>query len=523
MKKLSIGIQTFSEFKKNNLVYVDKTEIIHKLITDGKYYFLSRPRRFGKSLMLDTISDLFKGKKEAFENLWVYDKWDFTEKFHVVKISFTAMSYPELGLKKAIDLTMDDLGKDFGIKFIQPEYSGKFIELIKTLGKERPVVILIDEYDKPIVDYLEREKLPQADENRKILKHFYSGIKDLDQYIRFFMITGVSKFSQVSIFSDLNHLKDITTSSDFATIVGYSEDEIKIFYKDYLKILCKELELSEEEALSEIKKWYNGYSWDGKTFLHNPFSVINLFSDRSFKNYWFETGTPTFLIDQIKEAKENFADLNNQQVATNSFNKFDITDLDPAALMFQTGYLTIKEHDAKSGRYLLDYPNKEVSDSFMLFSLPPFTGRKQTESQRIVDNMIQNLETFQIERFIIDIRSLFSSIPGSDSQHICKYEGYYHSIVYIALKIMGIYIDAEVESAYGITDAVVKTEKYIYLLEFKMGSAESAIKQIEDKKYYEPYLADGREIILFGLGFSKDMRNVEEYLVKKLGVGNEKI
>ncbi|MBU4486636.1 MAG: ATP-binding protein, partial [Candidatus Delongbacteria bacterium] len=422
-----------------------------------------------------------------------------------------------LGLGEAFEQFLDKKAKELDIEYEYSEtYSGKFLELIEKLGKKKQIVILIDEYDKPIIDFLEKDELKTAEQNRRILKNFYAGIKDMDKYIKFFFITGVSKFSQVSIFSDLNHLTDITTAKDFSEIVGYTEKEIKDNYNEYLTQLTENLELSKADLLKKIKLWYNGYSWDGKKFLYNPFSVLSLFFNKDFGNYWFETGTPTFLVKKIKENGEPFSNFEKINVSKTSFNKYDIDNLNTTALLFQTGYLTIKEYDPKRNKYLLDYPNKEVRDSLLLFSLNSYTNKEPALVETIVDRLTAALEETRIDDFMIELKALFESIPYKESEHIHNYEGYYHSIIYIALKIMGIYIECEIMSSRGITDAVIKTKKNIFVLEFKMGDAETAIKQIKDKKYYEPYVADKREIILFGIGFDKEERNIKNYITETL-------
>ncbi|MBT3387646.1 MAG: AAA family ATPase [Desulfobacula sp.] len=343
MKKLGLGVQELSEFKEKNLIYVDKTDIIHTLIDDGKYYFLSRPRRFGKSLLVNTIHALFSCEKSLFEEYWIYDKWNWRKKHPVIKISFSKLNYREDGLKKSLELALSQQAQFHGIEMRTSGYGNRFLELIETLGKENPVVILIDEYDKPIIDYLEESDFEQAQQNREILKTFYAGIKDQDKYIRFLFITGVSKFSKVSIFSDLNHLTDITINDRFATLTGYTEDEIKQYYGGYLLAVQKKLELSKEQLLARIKEWYDGYSWDGINFLYNPYSILNLFYAGVFKNYWFETGSPTFLIKRLKAEDKKIHASINKDIKEAAFSKYDIENMNITAIMFQTGYLTIKK------------------------------------------------------------------------------------------------------------------------------------------------------------------------------------
>ncbi len=516
MKKLGLGIQALSEFKANNYIYVDKTENIYKLIDDGKYYFFSRPRRFGKSLLVDTIKELFSANKSLFEECWVYDKWDWEKKYPVIKISFAKMSYRKDGLEEALELCLLEQAKIHNIQLETPSYDKRFLELIETLGRETPVVVLIDEYDKPIIDYLEKSEFEQALENREILKTFYAGVKDEDKYLRFFFITGVSKFSRVSIFSDLNHLTDITINDKCASIVGYSEAEIKKYYSHYLDLVAKKYKLNQKQLLQKIKEWYNGYSWDGVNFLYNPYSILNLFYAEVFKNYWFETGTPTFLIKRLKEADNKLNRSVNKLVNESTFNKYDIDNINITAIMFQTGYLTIKEIDYEVNKYRLDFPNKEVRDSFLNFAVEHYANSSPDEMEYIVDTLLEALEQNDMQSFFTALQALFSSITVRQLEKVKEYEGFYHSIIYIVLKIVGIQIDCEIQSHFGTTDAVIKTDDYIYVFEFKMGSAKSAIEQIKKKKYYAPYVADKRGVLIVGFGFNKAKRNVADFVVEEM-------
>jgi len=516
MKKLSLGIQDLSKFKEKNLIYVDKTKLIHKLIDEGDYYFLSRPRRFGKSLLVNTIHALFSGEKRLFDECWIYNNWNWEDKYNVIKISFTEIAYETQGLETALGIYLDELGKLNKVTYDSPDYSGRFLELIKKLGQKKPVVVLIDEYDKPIIDYLEKSEFKQAQKNRDILKTFYSGIKDQDKYLRFFFITGVSKFSRVSIFSDLNHLTDITISKHFPDITGYTQAEIKKYYAHYLKKLSKELQLSESETIKEIARWYDGYSWDGKTFVFNPYSIISLFYHEAFRNFWFETGTPTFLIKKMKEVGNKFNQSINKEVDESAFNKYDIDNINITAIMFQTGYLTIKKADYMQNKYSIDFPNKEVRDSFLNFAVENYADTSQDEMEYIVDILLDAVNQNNMKDFFSALQSLFSSISVKQLEKVKEYEGFYHSIIYIVLKIVGIKIECEIQSSFGATDAVIKTKDYIYVLEFKMGYAKSAVDQIKKKKYYAPYLSDKRDVFIVGFGINKAKRNLEDFVVEEV-------
>jgi hypothetical protein len=516
MKKLGLGIQELSKFREKNLIYVDKTKLIHKLIDEGDYYFLSRPRRFGKSLLVSTICALFSCEKSLFKDCWIYDRWNWEKKRPVIKISFSKINYREDGLKKALERALSKQAEIHGIELKTASYGDQFLELIETLGRETPVAVLIDEYDKPIIDYLEKSEFEKARDNREILKTFYAGVKDQDKYIRFFFITGVSKFSRVSIFSDLNHLTDITISRHFPDITGYTETEIKKYYSHYLKKLSKELQLSESETIKEIARWYDGYSWDGKTFVFNPYSIISLFYHEAFRNFWFETGTPTFLIKKMKEVGNKFNQSINKEVDESAFNKYDIDNINITAIMFQTGYLTIKKADYMQNKYSIDFPNKEVRDSFLNFAVENYADTSQDEMEYIVDILLDAVNQNNMKDFFSALQSLFSSISVKQLEKVKEYEGFYHSIIYIVLKIVGIKIECEIQSSFGATDAVIKTKDYIYVLEFKMGYAKSAVDQIKKKKYYAPYLSDKRDVFIVGFGINKAKRNLEDFIVEEM-------
>ncbi len=497
---------------------MDKTELIEKLIISGKYYFLSRPRRFGKSLLINTIQELFSGNKDLFTGCSVEDTWNWEETNPVIKISFSEMNYRQDGLEKALEHYLLQLAEEHGVRFTTTSgYGSRFLELIKTVGRETPVVVLIDEYDKPIIDYLEKSANEQAEENREILKTLYTGIKDQDRFLRFLLITGVSKFSKVSIFSDLNHLTDITVSRHFAAIAGYSEAEIRQYYPEYLAALSQDFNQSTDAMMEEIRRWYNGYSWDGKTFLCNPYSIISLFFHQVFRNFWFETGTPSFLVRQMKHAGGKINEYIGKEVNESVFSRYDVDNMNTTAIMFQTGYLTIKKFDWLRNKYHLDFPNKEVRESFLLFAAEHYAGSTQNEMEGMSEMLTDALLFNDMQSFFTALQALFSSIAVKQLDKVKEYEGFYHSVIYIVLKLLGIRVACEVQSNFGSTDAVLQTAGHIYVLEFKMGTAVSALEQIKKRKYHAPYLADTRTLVLVGLGFDKAERNVRDFVVEEVG------
>ncbi|OQX79559.1 MAG: hypothetical protein B6D61_03360 [Bacteroidetes bacterium 4484_249] len=510
MKNLPIGIQEFSEFKANNYIYIDKTEYIYQLL-QNKYYFLSRPRRFGKSLLLNTIKEIFNGKRELFEGLWIYDKIDW-EQYPVIKISMSNIGHDSLGLEDALDNMLSDIAGKNDIKLSKPAFSLRFKELIEKLSENKQVVILIDEYDKPIIDYI--DDIPKAEKNRKILKSFYSIIKDSDSYIKFFFVTGVSKFSQVSIFSDLNNLSDITLDKNFAVLTGYTQEELEKYFPDYIKKVSADYSGIYDDIMVEIEKWYDGYSWDGVNFVYNPFSILNFFSKREFDDYWFSTGTPTFLTKLIKENKYTVFDLTNKTIFRSELNKYEITNISLIPLLFQTGYLTIKKVNQKEKTLLLDYPNSEVEMSFSIHLLSELNGGNKDNTNTVLIEIVKAFNNNSIEKFVELINTLFKGISYT---LIEKKEKYFHSIFYIIMRVLGFTIESEVLTIDGRIDAAVFTDDYIYVLEFKAAyDSKKGVEQIIDKGYHKKYSDDKRKKILIGINFNTETKCIDDYEVMEI-------
>lgn len=367
MKKLPIGIQTFEKMIDGEFLYVDKTRGIFEMITSGQYFFLSRPRRFGKSLLVSTLKEIFSGNKELFKGLWIYDKIDW-EKYPVIHIDFSKISYKTTDLlEKSLEKTVRKIGKKYNIHLDENcDYKNAFSDLIEEVAKIGKVVILIDEYDKPIIDKISQPEIAMG--NRDVLREFYAVIKASDEFNRFAFITGISKFSKVSVFSGLNNLIDITINETYSTLLGYTQEELLRDFGDRLERIALEEGKPQEELVDEMRTWYDGYSWDGKRFVYNPFSVLNFFYKEQLGNYWFDSGTPSMLITLIKESDIDVKQLESYKAGETVFNSFDIDRLHIFSLLFQTGYLTIKEVEpVETGKslYVLSYPNLEVKESFM--------------------------------------------------------------------------------------------------------------------------------------------------------------
>ena len=505
MKNLPLGIQDFRKIIENNLLYADKTKYIYDIVNSGSYYFLSRPRRFGKSLLISTMKELFLGNKELFKNLWIYDKVNW-QKHPVIHISFSTLDYKEQTLNKAISNKIDKIAADYKISLKTELYSTKFEELIHELAKTQKVVILIDEYDKPIIDYIEDTE--QAKENMAVLKNFYSVLKDADSYLRFLFITGVSKFSKVSIFSDLNNLEDITIDSNSACLTGITEQELKAYFEPYIQKLEEKYSKYNINVRKKIRTEYLGYSWDGVCFLYNPFTLLNLFKKSTFGDYWFQSGTPTFLMKLIKEQHYTTFDLENKTLFVSTFDKYEIEDITLISLLFQTGYLTIKKYDQIDMTITLDYPNNEVERAFSIHLLANLNGGKTVTTNSMLYQMTVAVEENKIEKFLELLSELFKGIayPLIDNK-----EKYYHSVFYLVVKMLGFNIESEIMTIDGRIDCVLKTKDVIYIIEFKTGNTIKAINQIRDKAYHQKYESDKRKVQLLGIDFDTENKKIADY------------
>jgi len=505
LKKLPIGIQTFSKIVEDNHVYIDKTEIAYNLIKKGTYYFLSRPRRFGKSLFLDTLKNIFQGNKDLFKGLYIHNKWDFTTTYPVIKISFGAGVHNETnGLDKTLRYRLKDIAEDYNIECENLEDTREcFAILIKSIYKKynQKVVILIDEYDKPILDNITNTTL--AKEMRDKLKNFYSVIKDSDEYIKFVFITGVSKFSKVNLFSGLNNLEDITLNPSYGTICGYTHEDIKTTFKEHL----------ENVDLNLLKEWYNGYNYFSDK-VYNPFDILLFISNgKDYRNYWWSTGNPSFLIELLKKREYFIPDIANFEANDALLDSFDVEHINLIALLWQTGYLTIKEKftSVRGGvKYKLTIPNKEIRLSFNDFLIDYLT-QERSQKFSYQDDLYEVLSSADMEGFEKTLKILFASIPYHNftNNEIQNYEGYYASVMYAYLASLGQEIITEDSTNRSRIDLTLKFPNKIYIFEFKVVDASEgkSLEQIKEKKYYEKYQGFD-EIYLVGIEFCKVERNV---------------
>ncbi len=507
--KYPIGIQDFRKIREEGFVYVDKTEQIFNLLKNGDYFFLSRPRRFGKSLLLSTIKELYSGQKELFKGLWIEDQWDWDDQHPVICLKFSSQGVSTLGLEKAIHNMLEAAAEELGVSLPDTSYDQKFKSLIQQKGKEKKVVLLVDEYDKPIIDYL--DDIEQAETNRETLKSFYSVIKDSDPYLELVFITGVSAFSKVSIFSELNNLSNISLHRYTDTLLGITQEEVEAYFSEPLKYIADQENLSLPSLLEKVKRWYNGYSWNGVDRLYNPFSLLRFLDAQAFQNFWFETGTPTFLVREMR--KHQYYDVELAEASPEQLTSFHASALDPISVLFQTGYLTIDHFDKTYRQYVLRYPNQEVRFSMQQHLLLVYQEKYPGNALAPVVAMAKALAVKDIEKVVATLNSLFASIPYDLWQK--ENEHFYHALVHLIFSLLGTYIRSEVHTSQGRCDALVENEHYIYAFEFKLdGSAEAALQQIREKGYLAPYQDSEKEKVAVGINFSTEKKAVEEWRVE---------
>ena len=504
-RRLPIGMQTFREIRERDCYYVDKTAYIGRLLDEGKHYFLSRPRRFGKSLFLDTCKELFEGNAPLFEDLAIHDRWDWSVRHPVLRLSFGSGNFKEPG---HLELNlMEQLAAAERAADVDTEYRtapGRFGALLEALHRQagRPVAVLVDEYDKPILDVLEEPEIARA--NRDFLRGLYATIKDRDAHVRFSFITGVSKFSKVSLFSGLNNLTDITLDPRYSSVCGYSDADLDTVFAPELDGLDR----------NEIRDWYNGYSWRGEEKVYNPFDILLLFRNREFDAYWFETGTPTFLIETLVERGVSALALDGMVGSASLLSTFDVESIAPEALLFQTGYLTIRATESRGGRtrYRLGYPNREVFQSLNESLLAYLTRDSQRE--RNGDRLYDLLMAGDVAALKDLFHAFFASIPyewytGND---LARFEGYYASVFYTYFaSVLGTGVMVEDSSSRGRADMAVRAGGRVYLFEFKVveqAGSGAALAQLKAKAYADKYRALGEPVHLVGVEFSSASRNV---------------
>jgi len=515
-RKLPVGIQCFEDLRKEGCLYVDKTAYIYRLATTGKPYFLGRPRRFGKSLLVSTLKAYFLGKKELFEGLAIADLEKEWVEYPVFHIDMNVEGYLNLGsLYSALNANLKVLEKKWGAGANEESHAVRFMGLIRRAYEQtgRKVVVLIDEYDKPLLGTMHDLK---ADADiTTVLKGFYGILKSADEYLKFVFLTGVTKFSKVSVFSDLNHLTDISMDKNYAGICGISETELKKIFEPEISALSVEMEKSRDETLAELKKRYDGYHFARKSEgMYNPYSLLRTFFSGELRDYWFETGTPTFLVRMLKNLNFDVKSLEkNVVIPSRDIAEYRVDSGTPVPLLYQTGYLTIKGYDDRLHDYILGFPNDEVKYGFLNELIPVYMQKNSNLSEFYTGHFIRDLEAGNVENFMIRLRAFFAGITYELNN---KTEKDYQTVFYLLVKMMGQFVEAEMRSAAGRADAVIATADAVFVFEFKLTgkeTAEDALKQIDDKGYLIPFTAGNKKIVKVGAEFSTEERTLSRWIV----------
>ncbi len=513
-KLYPIGIQNFEKIRTEGYLYIDKTELVYRLVKTGSYYFLSRPRRFGKSLLISTLGAYFQGKKELFQGLAIEQLEKDWTKHPILHLDLntekydTAESLDNL-LNNALAYWESYYGTEPSEVSIPLRFKGVVRRACEKTG--RRVVILIDEYDKPMLQAIGNEDLQEK--YRNTLKAFYSVLKTMDGYIRFALLTGVTKFGKVSVFSDLNNLNDISMDRRYVEICGITEPEIHRDLEPDLHELSEAQGITYEQTCQELKERYDGYHFTYKSVgIYNPFSLLNTFYKMSFGSYWFETGTPSYLVKLLQRDHYDLQRLVHDEATSDMLNSIDSTSRNPLPVIYQSGYLTIKGYDARFDLYRLGFPNREVEEGFIKYLLPFYVNMDEGKSIFHISRFVYEIEHGDYEAFLCRLQSFFADTPY---ELVRDLELHYQNVLFIIYKLLGFYVQAEYHTSNGRIDMVLKTDKYVYVMEFKFdGTPEEALKQIDEKGYTVPFHNDSRQLIKIGVNFSPKTRNIEAWRVE---------
>lgn len=513
MVKYPIGIQTFEKIREDGFLYLDKTALVHQLVWNGGFYFLSRPRRFGKSLLLTTMEAYFLGKKELFKGLAMETLEKDWTTYPVFRMDFNARDYVDISsLVAELNKHLEYWEKDYGDEFKGREPEERFQHVIDLAVEKtgKPVVILVDEYDKPLLQVTDNAELQNS--YRRKLKSFYSVIKTMDSKIRFAFFTGVTKFSKVSIFSDLNNLADITLDYRFSEICGITEKEIHENLDAQVQEMAEANRLTKEECYAKLKENYDGYHFSEESVgVYNPFSLLNALSVKRFKDYWFETGTPTILVETLKRTNYELENLTREEVTSDLLGSLDSMATNPLPLMYQSGYLTIKSYDPQFDNYLLGFPNGEVERGFVKFLFYHYAPIRPEQSASFVKGFVTEVWDGRPEAFMKRLETFFAD---QNYKVAGDAELYFHNVAYVVFKMVGFYVDVERHTSDGRMDMVAQTKDYIYIFEFKIDkSADEALAQIEEKQYAKPFANDSRKLFKIGVNFSSKTRRIEGWCI----------
>ena len=508
-----IGIQNFEKIRNDGYLYIDKTALMYQMVKTGSYYFLSRPRRFGKSLLISTLEAYFQGKKELFTGLAVERLEKDWIKYPILHLDLNIEKYdtPE-SLDNILEKSLTAWEKLYGAEPSERSFSLRFAGIIERACKQagQRVVILVDEYDKPMLQAIGNEKLQK--QFRDTLKPFYGALKTMDGYIKFAFLTGVTKFGKVSVFSDLNNLDDISMRKDYVEICGVSDQELHENLDIELHEFAETQGLSYDKLCTKLKEYYDGYHFTHNSIgIYNPFSLLNAFKYKEFGSYWFETGTPTYLVKLLKKHHYDLERMAHEETDAQVLNSIDSESTNPIPVIYQSGYLTIKGYDERFGIYRLGFPNREVEEGFIRFLLPFYANVNKVESPFEVQKFVREVETGD-DSFFHRLQSFFAD---TTYEVIREQELHYENVLFIVFKLVGFYTKVEYHTNDGRIDLVLQTEKFIYIMEFKLnGTAEEALQQINDKRYALPFEADGRKLFKIGINFSEKTRNIEKWVVE---------
>ena len=515
-QKYPIGIETFSEVIEGGYTYIDKTEVIYKLTRSGKYFFLSRPRRFGKSLTLSTLEAFFEGRKELFKGLWLGEAEgvEWTPR-PVLRLNFVYTSPTKEGLNGIIDGQLLDWERKYGIVRDNDNFGRRFQKIIETacLSTGQKVVVLVDEYDKVLINSMHNPELHE--EMKAILKPVFAVLKGADQYIEFAMLTGVSRFSKLSIFSDLNNLHDISLDERFCTICGITEDEVRKYFTPGIEAFAEKRNTDFEGMMQILKDNYDGYHFSPNCpDIYNPFSLLGAFDSKEILHRWFESGTPTFLVKMMQDSGMDIRDILNSEGDSTSLASSESSFTNLTALLFQTGYLTIKGYNEEDMEYILGVPNREVAQGLFRCMLPEFSGQGIDPSMRAVRLIRNAIRDGEPEEMMEHLQLFMGRIPYMLSKG--RAESYFQNNLYIIFSLLGFAVEAEYATARGRIDILLKTPRFIYVMELKLkGTPEEALQQIEEQGYCEPFAHDPRTLFRIGMSFSKRKRNIDHWIIEQ--------
>ena len=510
LQNLPIGIQDFEKLRKSDFLYIDKTELVYRMASTGCYYFLSRPRRFGKSLLMSTLHAYFSGKRELFKGLAMENLEKDWLEYPVLHLDLNTKNYSTgKALVEELNKHLEYWEAEYGNQYASRSIEERFTQVIRLAYEKtgRKVVILVDEYDKPILQTIGNGAL--QDEYRATLKGFYGALKTMDGCIRFAMLTGVTKFGKVSVFSDLNNLEDISMHEQYCEICGITESELLANLNAYIGRLALNNDMSREEAISKLREQYDGYHFHPKSKgMYNPFSLLNCLKQGEFKDYWFETGTPSYLVKLLQTHDYNLERMSGEETSADVLNSVDSGSTNPIPVIYQSGYLTIKGYDREFGLYKLGFPNREVEKGFMSYLMPFYAQTGNNDSAFCIQKFVMDIRNGNTEGFVTRLRSFFADTPY---ELIKDCENHYQNVIFIISRLMGYHVRAEYHTSAGRIDLLLQSRDYTYVIELKHGgTAKEALRQIKDKGYDTPFRSDSsRRLILIGMNVNPEKRNIE--------------